>query len=171
MIKKIREIWKKPDENLKKIRKERLVGWRKENVVTKISRPTRVDRARALGYKAKQGFVLARVRVKKGKRKRPKFSGGRVPKKMGRFFPAGKSNKLIGEEKVARKFPNMEVLNSYYVGEDGQHDWFECILMDPKNANVSRDKERKWVASKSQKGRVFRGKSSSGKKMRGLRKK
>lgn len=150
--------------------KERIMLWRREEVVKKLDRPTRPARARSLGYKAKQGFVIARVRVKKGKRKRPKFKGGRVPKKMGRFFPPGKSNKLIGEEKAARKFPNLEVLNSYYVGEDGQYEWFEVILLDPKNPNVSRDKERGWISERQHRGRVFRALTSAGKKIRGLRK-
>lgn len=159
------------DKNLTGMWKKRLVGWRIEKVVTRLERPTRLKRARSLGYKAKQGFVVARVRVRKGKRKRPKFMGGRIPKKMGRFFPAGKSNKLLGEEKVARKFPNLEVLNSYYVGDDGQYEWFEVILLDPNNPNVSRDRKRKCFAEKQHKGRVFRSLTSSGKKMRGLRKK
>ncbi|NIO22523.1 MAG: 50S ribosomal protein L15e [Candidatus Aenigmarchaeota archaeon] len=163
-------VWKKPRESLGEIWKQRLVQWRKESVVKKLDKPTRPDRARSLGYKAKQGFVVARVRVRKGKRKRPKFKGGRVPKKMGRFFPAGKSNKLIGEEKTARKFPNLEILNSYYVGEDGQCEWFEVVLLDPKNPNVSKDKERRWISDKQHKGRVFRSLTSSGKKIRGLRK-
>jgi large subunit ribosomal protein L15e len=170
MIKNAREVWKKPQKNLGEVWKRRLMEWRKEGVVTKIEKPTRTDRARSLGYKAKQGFVVARVRVGRGKRKRPKFSGGRVPKKMGRFFPAGKSNQSRGEEKVARKFPNLEVLNSYYVGEDGQHEWFEVVLLDPRNPNVSKDRERKWISGKKQKGRVFRSLTSYGRKMRGLRK-
>jgi large subunit ribosomal protein L15e len=168
MMKKFKQI--RRDDKLKNIRKERLVEWRKERVVTKIERPTRPARARTIGYKAKQGFVAARVRVRKGKRKRPKFKGGRVPKKMGRFFPPGKSKQLIGEEKAARKFPNLEVLNSYYAGEDGQYEWFEVILLDPENPNVSKDRERKWISGKKHKGRVFRSLTSSGKKMRGLRK-
>ncbi|MEE9323716.1 MAG: 50S ribosomal protein L15e [Candidatus Aenigmarchaeota archaeon] len=157
--------------NTKETQKKRLIVWRKERVVTKIERPTKPDRARSLGYKAKQGFVIARVRVRKGKRKRPKFKGGRVPKKMGRFFPTGKSKQLMGEEKAARKFPNLEVLNSYYVGDDGQHEWFEVVLLDPKNPNVLKDRERKWISEKQHKGRVFRSLTSSGKKIRGLRKK
>jgi len=171
MIKHAREIWKNPQKNQGEIWKKRLIEWRKERVVTKVERPTRLARARSLGYKAKQGFVIARVHVRKGKRKRPKFKGGRVPKKMGRFFPAGKSKQLMGEEKVARKFPNLEVLNSYYVGEDGQYGWFEVILLDPKNPNILKDKERKCFAEKQHKGRVFRSLTSSGKKIRGLRKK
>ena len=161
----------KPAKNLGDIYKERLVEWRKENVVTRAERPTRPDRARTLGYKAKQGFVIARVRVLKGKRKRPKFTAGRVPKKRGRFFPIGKSKQLRGEEKTARKFPNLEVLNSYYVGEDGMSVWYECILVDPVNKNISKDKERKWINERQHTSRVSRALTSSGKKMRGLRKK
>ncbi len=168
MIENIGDLWK--DKTTSEMWKRRLAEWRKEHSVTRVEKPTRPDRARALGYKAKQGFVVARVRVRKGKRKRPKFKGGRVPKKMGRFFPAGKSNQLIGEEKVARKFPNLEVLNSYYVGEDGQYEWFEVILVDPNNPNVMKDKERNWISEKQHKGRVFRGLTSAGKKIRGLRK-
>jgi large subunit ribosomal protein L15e len=165
------KLWKRPKENIGEGWKSRLIQWRKEKVVTKAERPTRSDRAHSLGYKAKQGYVIARVRVQKGKRKRPKFKGGRVPKKMGRFFPAGKSNQLLCEERAARKFPNMEVLGSYYVAEDGKHDWYECVLADPNNANISRDRERKWIADKQHKKRVFRTLTSSGRKIRGLRKK
>lgn len=170
MSKHMRQIWKRPKKNLGKIWQERLVAWRQEEVVRRIERPTRLDRARTLGYKAKQGFVVARVRVLKGKRKRHKFAGGRVPKKMGRFYPAGKSNQILGEERAARKFPNLEVLNSYYVGEDGNHAWFEVIMADPSSASVAKDKERGWLAEKQQRGRVFRALTSSGRKMRGLRK-
>jgi len=171
MTKSMSKIWNKPRENLGEIWSRRLITWRKERVVMKLDRPTRPDRAKSLGYKAKQGFVIARVRVGKGKRKTPKVTGGRVPKKMGRFFPTGKSKKMRGEEKTGRKFPNLEVLNSYYVGEDGQHEWYEVILADPKNKNVYKDKERKWVSEKQHKGRAHRGLTSAGKKMRGLRKK
>jgi large subunit ribosomal protein L15e len=165
-----REIWKKPKKNLGAIWKKRIVEWRKENVVTKVERPTRLERARTLGYKAKQGFVVARVRVVKGKRKRPKFPGGRKPGKRGRFFSSGKSNKLLGEERAARKFPNLEILNSYYVGEDGMYDWFEIIMVDPHHPSIASDRERNWITSPKHSRRVFKALTSSGRKMRGLRK-
>ena len=109
MYKKIAELWKKPKENLGGIWKERLIRWRKERVITKIDKPTRIDRARKLGYKAKQGFVVARVRVKRGTRKTPKPAGGRRPKRSGRFHPLGKSWQVVAEEKAAKRFPNLEV--------------------------------------------------------------
>jgi len=37
----------------------------------------------------------------------------------------------IAEERAAKKYPNLEVLNSYYVTEDGSHKWYEVILVDP----------------------------------------
>lgn len=41
------------------------------NVIHRASRPSRPDKARRLGYKAKQGYVIYRVRVRRGGRKRP----------------------------------------------------------------------------------------------------
>jgi len=153
----IRSIWRKK-ENLE-LMKKRLSEWRKEPVVKRIEKPSRLDRARALGYKAKQGFVVVRVRVRKGGRKRKLYGrGGRKPSKAGlvKFTPA-KSLKRIAEEKAARKFVNLEVLNSYYVAEDGNYKWFECILVDPHHPNIINDPKINWICKPSQRRRVFRG--------------
>jgi len=168
MYKRIAEIWKKPKKNLGGIWKQRLIDWRKENVVTRIERPTRIDRARNLGYKAKQGYILARVKVKRGGRKRPKPSGGRKPKKSGRVrYSTGKSLRHIAEERAVRKFPNLEVLNSYYVAEDGMRKWFEIILVDPNHPVIKKDKKINWI--RKDRGRTQRGRTSAGKKDRGMR--
>ena len=165
-------LWKRPKESLGKLWQERLIKWRRTPVVVRIDKPTRIDRARALGYKAKQGVVVARVRVKKGGRERPRHSQGRRPKRYGFvLFSPKKSLQLIAEEKAARKFPNLEVLNSYYVAEDGQYVWYEVILLDPHHPSVKNDKQLGWIAGKAHKGRVFRGLTSAGKKARGLRNK
>lgn len=168
MHKYLANLWKKPMESLGEIQKSRLTEWRKQGTVVRIDRPTRIDRARNLGYKAKQGFVVARVRVKKGKRKRQKPSGGRVPKKAGRFFTLNMSKQVVAEQKAARKFPNLRVLSSYYVGEDGANKWFECILIDPNHPTIKKSRETNWICSGKQKGRAFRGLTSAGKKSRGL---
>lgn len=63
----LREFWKSPEYN--KLVKERLISWRREPVILRIERPTRLDRAHSLGYKAKQGFVLTRIRIGKGSSK------------------------------------------------------------------------------------------------------
>jgi large subunit ribosomal protein L15e len=153
----IAKLWKKPKENLKDILKKRLIEWRKQKVVERIDKSTRIDKARKLGYKAKLGFVLARVRVRKGGRKRRLYGRkGRRPKRAGivKFTPA-KSLQRIAEEKANKKFPNLEVLNSYWVGEDGMYKWFETVLVDPNHPNIKKDPEINWICK--QRGRVFRG--------------
>jgi large subunit ribosomal protein L15e len=167
----MQELWKKPEEKLGKLLKQRLIKWRKEHTVEKIEKPTRLNRARALGYKAKQGYVLARVRVRRGGRRRRLYGRrGRKPSKAGliRFTP-GKSLQWIAEEKAQRKFPNLEVLNSYLVGKDGQFKWFEIILVDPNHPNIKSDPKINWICSPANKRRVLRGLTSSGKKARGLK--
>ena len=74
----------------KAILRNRLIQWRKQHTVERIDKPTNPSRARSLGYKAKKGIVMARVRVKKGGRRRRLYGrGGRKPKKAGlvRFTP------------------------------------------------------------------------------------
>jgi hypothetical protein len=44
--------------------------YRQLNVIHRASRPSRPDKARRLGYKAKQGYVIYRVRVRRGNRKK-----------------------------------------------------------------------------------------------------
>ena len=171
MHKEVAGLWRKPRESLGPVWKTRLVSWRKEPTVLRIDRPTRLDRAHSLGYKAKQGFVLARVKVGKGVRKVPKRSGGRTPKAAGRFYSLGKSMQVVAEEKAARRFPNCEVLNSYWAGEDGMRKWFEIILVDTKHPAVKADKERRWITEKQHRGRGQRALTSAGRKSRGLRKK
>jgi len=169
MYKRIAQLWKRPKDSLGGLWKQRLIKWRREGTITKIDRPTRIDRARALGYRAKQGIIVVRVKVTRGSRKRPKPAGGRRPKTSGRFFSPGKSRQSIAEEKAARKFPNMEVLNSYWVAEDGQRKWFECILVDKNHPSIKKDKNLKWLQQGKSKGRAARGLTSAGKKGRGLR--
>lgn len=166
MHKNAAELWKRPKRNLGSLWKDRLMVWRRESVVTKVGRPTRTDRAGKLGYRAKQGFVIARVRVKRGTRKMPKPAGGRRPKRAGRFFTLSKPWQAVAEEKAARRFPNLEVLNSYWVGEDGKSKWFEVILVDPNHPSIKNDKGVRWITGHAHRGRVFRGLTSSGKKAR-----
>ena len=165
MYKYIRNVWKSPDKDRKR---ELLIALRKQPVFMKIERPTKLSRARSLGYKAKQGIVMVRVRVPKGGRNRPKPSGGRRPKRAGikRFSPH-KSRQSIAEERVQKKFPNLEVLNSYELVEDGKHKWVEVIMINPTHPAILKDKDYNWIIN--QRRRVHRGLTSSGKKSRGLR--
>jgi len=53
----IGKMWKKP-EMRKNLKRERLIEWRRETRFKKVEKPTRLDKARALGYKAKKGFII-----------------------------------------------------------------------------------------------------------------
>ena len=162
--------WKKPYEGEHGLlMKQRLVEWRRQPSIVRVEKPTRIDRARRLGYKAKQGFVVVRVRVRKGGLRKPRPRSGRRPKRMGVYGHAPKKSlRLVAEERAARKYRNLEVLNSYYVGEDGLYKYYEVILVDPHHPAILSDPDINWIASPSQRGRVFRGKTSAGRKMRGL---
>jgi large subunit ribosomal protein L15e len=167
----VRDAWKTPEHSyVKSLTWERLQAWRREPAVVRIVRPTRLDRARSLGYKAKQGIITARVRTWRGGRKKQRPRSGRRTKHLGvDRLTARKSSQRIAEERAARKFPNLEVLNSYWVGQDGKSKWYEIILVDPNHPRILSDYNLNWIASS--RGRASRGKTSAGKKGRGLSKK
>ncbi len=146
-----------------------MVEWRRGNAFVRVERPTRIDRARELGYRAKQGYVVVRARVRRGGRRRPRPMGGRHPKRRGLVkITMAKSIQRIAEERTAKHYPNMEVLNSYWVGEDGTHKYYEVILVDPNHPAIRSDPKINWICNPANRGRVFRGLTSAGKKGRGL---
>ena len=148
MYRHLQKAWKKPDQSyIRGVMRQRVIIWRRQPAIVRVDKPTRIDRARRLGYKAKKGFVVVRVRVRRGGRRKPRPKMGRRQKRMGvkKYTPA-KSIKLIGEERVARKYPNLEVLNSYWVWEDGISKWFEVILVDPSSPSIKSDKEVGWIS-------------------------
>lgn len=162
----IREAWKKPD--MPTLR-ARMVEWRKECVVERVDKPLRLDRARSLGYKAKPGFVVVRVRLMRGGRRNPVINAGRRSKRNTNKKVLRMSYQGVAEQRAARKYPNLIVLNSYWVGEEGINAFYEVILVDPTNPHIKKDKQMNWITKGSNKGRAFRGLTSAGKKSRGLR--
>lgn len=173
MYRYIRDAWKNPDESyVRELMWQRAPIWRQENVITRIDRPTRLDRARSLGYRAKKGFVLARIRIRRGGRRKSRPKAGRKPKRMGvtKITPS-KSIQRMAEERVAKKYPNLEVLNSYWVWEDGKFKFFEVILVDPQSPSIVNDKKINWICEKQHTSRALRGLTSAGTKGRGLSKK
>jgi large subunit ribosomal protein L15e len=149
--------------------KQRIVEWRRQSPVTKTEKPTNIARARELGYKAKQGVIIARVRVDRGLSKRRKIKAGRKPSKEGMFYAFRKSLQARAEERAANRFTNCEVLNSYFVGEDGNYKFFEVILLDRTHPAIMNDPNYANVIA--QRGRATRGLTSAGKKFRGIVKK
>ncbi|MEX2683850.1 MAG: 50S ribosomal protein L15e [Candidatus Sigynarchaeota archaeon] len=168
----LKDQWKTASKtNVKQENFKRLIVWRRQPTVIRVAKPLRLDRARNLGYKAKQGFIIARVKVRRGtfvSRMRPWM--GRQPTKMGvNKITTGQSLKWIAEQRAQKRYPNLEVLNSYWVAQDGHHKYFEVILVDPVHPNIIADKHINWICQTTMKGRVYRGLTSSGKKARDLR--
>lgn len=153
-----------------KLYKERLIGFRKENqAVIKLDKPTNLPRARSFGYKAKKGIIAVRVRVRKGSGTKTRPSRARRPKRMGiKKLTRRKSIQLIAEQRASKKYSNCEVLNSYWIAEDGRHKYFEVILVDVNAPEIKSDKDLKWLTEKNRKGRAERGLTSQAKKSRGL---
>jgi large subunit ribosomal protein L15e len=166
----IADAWKVPSKSyLKDLNRERKILWRREENFTRIVRPTRLDRARALGFKAKQGYVIVRGRVRKGSFDIHRIKGGRRAKRKGVLqMIVGKSMQRIAEERAQKRFPNLEVLNSYWVGADGQYEWYEIILVDPSHPVIQADPKINWICYNTQKNRVYRGKTAAGQRGRGM---
>ncbi|MBR96721.1 MAG: 50S ribosomal protein L15e, partial [Euryarchaeota archaeon] len=119
------------------------------------------------------GVVLVRTRVRRGGLRKGKIHMKRKPSKAGiSKITMAKNTQRIAEERVARHFPNLEVLNSYWVGQDGKHKYFEVIMIDTHHPAIINDKQLGVFCAangnKAHKGRVYRGKTSAGKRGRGL---
>lgn len=148
--------------------RKRLIDWRAENAISRIERPTNLPSARRLGYKSKEGIILVRVRLERGGKQRPTINKGRRSRNFGQRFVMGKGYQLMAEERANKRFPNLEVLNSYNVGKDGIYYWFEIILVDPEHPVIKTDSNLKWICEPQHRGRVYRGLTSAGMKSRGL---
>ncbi|QZA87527.1 50S ribosomal protein L15e [Salinarchaeum sp. IM2453] len=167
----IKDAWQDPDDGkLAELQWQRKQTWRDEPAIKRIDRPTRLDKARELGYKAKQGVIVVRASVRKGTARKSRFRAGRRSKRQGvNRITRRKNIQRIAEERSTRKFPNLRVLNSYPVGEDGSQKWFEIILVDPNHPAIENDDDLSWICDDSQQGRAFRGKTNAGRSNRGLR--
>lgn len=163
LIKYLREAWKKPDV---KVLRERMIEWRKDGAITKVEKPLRIDRARALGYKAKKGVVVVRVKIKRGGHKRSRPNKARRTKRLHIRKNLRMNYKEIAETRVNRKYDNCEVLGSYWIGKDGMNYFYEVILVDRKEPGILKDKElSKFVAAPKK--RALRALTASGKRARG----
>ena len=152
----------------KEIQRPRLIQWRREKSILRIKRPTRIDRARALGYRAKQGYVVVRTKIRRGSRRMSRPHKGRKGKNLAIDSTPGRNLRAMAETRTIRKFTNLEVLGSYWVGQDGKSKWFEIIMVDPVHPSIGNDERIKWIRSKKHTRRAFRGLTSAGRKSRGL---
>ena len=164
----LRETWKKPDKD--RLR-QLMIEWRKGKVIEKLDRPTRLDRARSLGYKSKKGYIILRVIVNRGGRQRERSNKARKPKKHTIKKVVKMSYRWVAESRAQKKYPNLEVLNSYYLAKDGKHYFYEVIMIDYSRPEIIRSKDVNWITKKTNQKRAKRGLTSAAKKSRGLRSK
>ena len=169
----MQEVWrKKQSEVMTFLLRQRCWNYRQLNVIHKVQRPTRPEKARRLGYKSKQGYVIYRVRVRRGCRKKQVAKGAVFgkPKNEGVNQLKPKRNlQAIAEERVGRRVGKaMRVLGSYWVGQDSTFKYFEVINIDPFHAAIRNDPKINWICNPTHKHRELRGLTSAGRKHRGL---
>ena len=162
---------KKQSDGMRFLLRIRCWNFRQLAAVHRASRPTRPDKARRLGYKAKQGFVVYRVRIRRGGRKRP-VAKGQVygkPKSCGvNQLKNQRSLQAVAEERVGRRCRALRVLNSYWVAEDSTYKYYEVICVDPFHKAIRRDPQIQWICKPVAKHREMRGLTSANRKSRGL---
>ena len=136
------QVWLKMlKENPMELRQKAVI-WRNQNAITRVEKPSRIARARRLGYKAKQGIIVVRMRVGTGGMRKERPRGGRRPKHLGvTKIKADVSMKQVAERRILQRYPNMKLLGSYFLYKDGMHYWFEVILADPSHPRIAKDKE------------------------------
>ena len=169
----LEELWRKKQSDICRfIMRVRTWEYRQLPVIHHCTRPSRPEKARRVGYKAKQGYVIYRIRVRRGGRKKntPKGCVYGKPRNSGaiRKLKAARTHKSVAEERVARKCSNMRVLNTYWVGQDASFKFFEVILIDPQHKAIRRDPRINWIVGAKHKHRELRGLTATGKKARGM---
>ncbi len=168
----LEELYKrKQSDVLRFLLRIRCWEYRQLTVVHRASRPSRPDKARRLGYKAKQGFVIYRIRIRCGGRKRPVGKGivyGKPASQGVTQLKPTRSMRAIAEGRVGRKCPNLRVLNSYWVGQDATYKYYEVILVDPSHNAIRNDPKMNWICAPVMKHRECRGLTAAGRKSRGI---
>ena len=132
------QMWKNNSIELR----NRAIMWRRQNAMTRIDRPSRLLRARRLGYKAKEGIIVVRMRVGMGGMRKQRPRSGRRPKHLGvTRIKADINMQEVAENRTLEKHPNMKLLGSYFLYKDGHYIWYEIILADPSHPRIAKDKE------------------------------
>mmetsp|Transcript_7244 Transcript_7244/g.7954 ORF Transcript_7244/g.7954 Transcript_7244/m.7954 type:complete len:210 (-) Transcript_7244:51-680(-) len=170
------ELWrKKQSDSMRYVLRFRAWEYRQRKSMHKCVRPSRTDKAHRLGYKTKPGFLVYRIRIRKGGRRR---DGVMLSRGMPRRKPINHSirhrkhpmsHQVIAETRVGKALNGLRVLNSYWVAADGSHKYFEVILVDPHHPVIRNDPRINWICHAHHKGRERRGLTSAGKKGRGHR--
>jgi len=168
----LEELWKKKQSDVMRF-VQRIRCWELRQLPTihRANHPTRPDKARRLGFKAKQGYSVFRCRVRRGNRKRPVSKGiiyGKPATQGVNHIKPTRSLRVLAEQRVGRKCGNLRVLNSYWIAQDATYKFFEVIVVDPSHNAIRNDPRINWICNAVHKHREFRGLTGAAKKSRGL---
>merc|ERR1712137_680508 len=122
----------------------------------------------------KQGFLMYRVRIRRGDRKKRVAKGSVYGKPCHQGIKKWKqvrNLRNVAEERVGRKCGSLRVLNSYWVAQDTTHKWFEVVMVDPMHKCIRDAPRINWICKPVMKHRELRGQTAAGRKARGLLKK
>ncbi|XP_049629674.1 LOW QUALITY PROTEIN: 60S ribosomal protein L15-like [Suncus etruscus] len=167
----IQELWRQKQSDVMRFLL-RVCCWQycQLSALHRALRSTRPDKARRLGYKAKKGYVIYRIRVRGGGRKWPVPKG--APSKPVHHgvnqFKFVRSLQSVAEEPAGRHCGALRVVNSYWVGEDSRYKFFEVLLIDPFHQAIRRNPDTQWITKPVHKHREMRGLTSAGRKSCGL---
>merc|ERR1712026_565965 len=166
------ELWrKKQSDVMKYILRLRSWHFRQLPAIHRASRPSRPEKARLMGYKAKQGYVVYRVRVRRGCRKRLAPKGAPYGKPVHEGVNQLKFQRRIqsvAEERAGKAMGGLRVVNSYWVAQDSTYKYYEVLMVDPQHKVIRRDADMQWITQPVHKHRECKGLTSAGKKSRGV---
>ena len=174
----LEELWRKKQSDVMRfLMRIRAWEYRQLPNIWSCTRPTRPEKARRLGYKAKQGYSIIRAAVRRGNRRRqPGNNGSGKGIVYGKPKNAGINHKkfqrncaTVAEQRVGQKAANMRVLNSYWVNQDATYKYYEVICVDPEHKRIRNDPRINWIVNATHKHRECRGLTSMGRKARGFR--
>ncbi|GFQ07316.1 60S ribosomal protein l15 [Phtheirospermum japonicum] len=135
----ILELWKKKQSYVMRfLLRARCWEYRQLPAVVHVTHPTRPEK----------GYVVYRVRVRRGGRKRPVPKGiiyGKPTNQGVTQLKFHRSKRSVAEERAGRKLGGLRVLNSYWINEDSTYKYFEVILIDPAHTNVHNDPRINWI--------------------------
>ena len=117
------------------------------------------------------GYVIYRIRVRRGGRKRPVPKGATYGKPVHHGvnqLKFARSWQSVAEGRAGRHCGALRVLNSYWVGEESTYKFLEVILIDPFHKAIRRNPDTQWISKPVHKHREMRGLTSAGRKSRGL---
>merc|ERR1711904_158205 len=171
-LKYLNEFWrKKKCEVLRFLLRVRCWEFRQLPGLVRLKKPSRLEAAKRMGYKRKQCYIIYRVRVSRGNRRKTvaKGSVSGKPANLGVTKLKPKRNRRgIAESRGGRKCGRLRVLNSYWINQDSMHKYFEVILVDPSHTLIRHDSRINWICGPKQNHRESRGLTSAGREARGL---